>query len=94
MRDRLFDSDDAVTIWDSTVPSLVAEVNTKQYEDHSFEQLRAILSNMIYGRSILFSISIYIASTKMYRNIKEIYWWPGMKKDIIELYHSVLIVSK
>ena len=37
-----------------------------------------------YGGSILFSISIHPGSTMMYRNIKEIYWWPRMKKDIAE----------
>ncbi|XP_059290739.1 uncharacterized protein LOC132044276 [Lycium ferocissimum] len=32
--------------------------------------------------------SIHTGSTKMYRDIKEVYWWDGMKKDIVELTKS------
>ncbi|WMV30408.1 hypothetical protein MTR67_023793, partial [Solanum verrucosum] len=28
--------------------------------------------------------SIHTGSTKMYHDIKEIYWWHGMEKDIVE----------
>ena len=28
--------------------------------------------------------SIYLGSTKMYLNLREVYWWEGMKKDIDE----------
>ena len=28
--------------------------------------------------------SIYTGSTKMYRDLREVYWWEGMKKNIIE----------
>ena len=28
--------------------------------------------------------SIHPGVTKMYRDLKQIYWWPGMKKDIAE----------
>ena len=28
--------------------------------------------------------SIHPSSTKMYRDLREIYWWEGMKKDITE----------
>ncbi|WMV33761.1 hypothetical protein MTR67_027146 [Solanum verrucosum] len=28
--------------------------------------------------------SIHPSSTKMYHDIKEIYWWHGMKKDVAE----------
>ncbi|WMV26528.1 hypothetical protein MTR67_019913 [Solanum verrucosum] len=28
--------------------------------------------------------SIHLGVTKMYRDLKRIYWWPGMKKDIVE----------
>ena len=26
---------------------------------------------------------IYLGSTKMYRDLREVYWWEGMKKDIV-----------
>src|SRR5687767_15949628 len=28
--------------------------------------------------------SIHPGSTKMYRNLRDIYWWNGMKRDIVE----------
>ena len=28
--------------------------------------------------------SIHLGSTKMYRDLREVYWWNGMKKDIAE----------
>ena len=28
--------------------------------------------------------SIHLGSTKMYHDHKQIYWWDGMKKDIVE----------
>ena len=28
--------------------------------------------------------SIHPRSTKMYHDLKQIYWWDGMKKDIVE----------
>ena len=29
--------------------------------------------------------SIHPGSTKMYRDFKKVYWWEGMKNDIVEL---------
>lgn len=28
--------------------------------------------------------SIHLGGTKMYRNLREYYWWPNMKKDVAE----------
>ena len=28
--------------------------------------------------------SLHLGSTKMYNDVKTMYWWPGMKKDISE----------
>ena len=28
--------------------------------------------------------SIYLGSTKMYRDLREVYWWDGMKRDIVD----------
>lgn len=25
--------------------------------------------------------AVHLAATKMYKDLKEVYWWPGMKKD-------------
>ena len=34
--------------------------------------------------------SIHPGSTKMYHNLKDIYWWNGMKKDIAEFMSNCL----
>ncbi len=31
-----------------------------------------------------FRYSIHLGVTKMYRDLKRLYWWPGMKKNIVE----------
>ena len=28
--------------------------------------------------------AMHPGSTKMYRDLREVYWWPGMKKDIVK----------
>lgn len=35
-------------------------------------------------------LSIHLGSTKMYQDLKKIFWWSGMKKDVIELIYSCL----
>ena len=30
--------------------------------------------------------SIYLSSTKMYHDLREIYWWEGLKRDIAEFF--------
>ncbi|XP_042387466.1 uncharacterized protein LOC121979543 [Zingiber officinale] len=34
--------------------------------------------------------STHPGSTKMYRDMKLLYWWPGMKKDIVKVVHECL----
>ena len=34
--------------------------------------------------------SLYLGITKMYKNLKKNYWWPGMKKDIVEFVKKCL----
>ena len=28
--------------------------------------------------------TVYPGSTKMYKDLRKIYWWPGMKKDVAQ----------
>ena len=37
--------------------------------------------------------SIHPGSTKMYHDLKQIYWWDGIKKYIADHWPSVLIVN-
>ena len=38
--------------------------------------------------------SIHPGSTKMYHDLKQNYWWDGMKKELQNMWLSVLIVSR
>ncbi|GJY24628.1 putative reverse transcriptase domain-containing protein [Tanacetum coccineum] len=38
--------------------------------------------------------SIHLGSDKMYYDLKDLYWWPGMKKDIAEYVSRCLTCSK
>ncbi|WMV09749.1 hypothetical protein MTR67_003134 [Solanum verrucosum] len=66
--------------------SFVSDVKAKQCVDQghlcvpNFDNLREkILSKVQSSRC-----SIYPRATKMYRDLQEVYWWNGMKKDIAE----------
>ena len=39
-------------------------------------------------------MSIHPGATKMYQDLKKLFWWWGMKKDIVESVYSCLICQK
>lgn len=39
-------------------------------------------------------LSIYLSSIKMYQDLKKMFWWPGMKKDVADFVYSCLICQK
>ncbi|XP_070031923.1 uncharacterized protein [Nicotiana tomentosiformis] len=84
---RLLDSGDiGVTIQDMTTSSLVTEVNERQHEDLVLAYYRDTSPQKentpfeITGDGVL----RYRGETKMYHDIRGIYWWDEMKKDIVE----------
>jgi len=40
------------------------------------------------------SLSIHPRATKMYQDLKRLFWWPGMKKDIAEFVYACLVSQK
>ena len=42
------------------------------------------LQERILEESHSFRYSIHMSSTMMYRDLREVYWWVGMNKDIAE----------
>jgi len=40
------------------------------------------------------SLSIHPGATKMYHDLKRLFWWPGMKKDIVEFVYACLVCQK
>jgi len=40
------------------------------------------------------SLSIHPEATKMYQDLKRLFWWPGMKKEIAEFVYACLVCQK
>jgi len=40
------------------------------------------------------SLSIHPRATKMYQDLKKLFWWQGMKKDIEEFVYACLVCKK
>ncbi|RDY08947.1 hypothetical protein CR513_06767, partial [Mucuna pruriens] len=40
------------------------------------------------------NLSVHIAATKMYQDLKRMFWWPSMKKDVIEFEYVCLVCQK
>ena len=55
-----------------------------RYQDRLYvpdvDDLRTMIVAEVHGSTY----SIHLGSTKMYHDHKQIYWWDGMKKDIVE----------
>ena len=40
------------------------------------------------------SLSVHPGATKMYKDLKKIFWWSGMKKDVAKFVYSCLVCQK
>lgn len=40
------------------------------------------------------SLSIHLGATKMYQDLKKLFWWPGMKKEVDEFIYACLTCQK
>jgi len=40
------------------------------------------------------SLSIHPGATKMYQDLKRLFWWPGIKKHIVEFVYACLVCQK
>jgi len=52
------------------------------------------LKKRILEEGQISSLSIHPGATKMYQDLKKLFWWPGMKKDIDEFVYACLICQK
>ena len=52
------------------------------------------LKKQILEEGHISSLSIHPRATKMYPDLKHLFWWPGMKKDTTELVYACLIYQK
>lgn len=49
------------------------------------------LRKMILEEGYKICLSIHFGMTKMYRDLKDLLWWSGMKKDVTEFVSSCLV---
>ncbi|XP_069154451.1 uncharacterized protein [Solanum lycopersicum] len=68
-------SDSGVTIQNGAESSLLVEIKEKR-DSELRQHILAEAHNSMY--------SIHPSSTKMYCNLREVYWWNGMKRDITD----------
>jgi len=40
------------------------------------------------------SLSIHPGATRMYQDLKRLFWWPGKKKEIVEFSYACLVCQK
>ena len=52
------------------------------------------LKNRVLDEGHRSSLSIHPGATKMYQDLKKLFWWPGMKKDITEFVYACLVCQK
>ncbi|KAL2317629.1 hypothetical protein Fmac_031505 [Flemingia macrophylla] len=52
------------------------------------------LKKMIFEEAHKSKMSIHPGTTKMYQDLKRLFWWPGMKKEIAQYVSSCLTVKK
>ena len=68
--------------------------NVLRYQDRMcvpyVDDLRTKITTEAHG----YRYSIHPGSTKMYHDLKQNYWWDGMKKELQNMWLSVLIVSR
>lgn len=48
------------------------------------------LKKRILEESHKSSLSIHPGATKVYQDLKKMFWWPDMKKDVVEFVYSCL----
>jgi len=49
------------------------------------------MKKMILEESHRSSLSIHLGATKMYQDLKKLFWWSGLKRDVAQFVYSCLI---
>lgn len=52
------------------------------------------LQKSILEESYMSGLCIYPGATKMYQDLKNMFWWPGMNKTVVEFVYSCLTCQK
>lgn len=86
---------------------LAEEVRLGQRSDYVIGQNRALMKHnrmcvpnvmslkaAILKEAHISAFAMHPGSTKIYRTLKEHYWWPGMKREIVEYVGKCLIYQQ
>ena len=52
------------------------------------------LKKCIIEEGHISGLSIHPGATKMYQDLKKLFWWPGMKKEVDEFVYAFLTFQK
>jgi hypothetical protein len=52
------------------------------------------LKKQILGEAHKSRYAIHPGEVKMYQNLKKVYWWPGVKKDVVQYISTCLTYQK
>ena len=62
----------------------VSDLGLLRYKGRICVLLDIALRRDILDESHTTPYSLHPGTTKMYRDLQTLYWWPGMKKDVVE----------
>ncbi|GKG13873.1 putative reverse transcriptase domain-containing protein, partial [Tanacetum coccineum] len=57
---------------------------TLYYQDRIWVPLKGEVRTLIMDEAHNSKYSVHLGADKMYHDLRDRYWWPGMKKDIAE----------
>ncbi|KAL6322441.1 hypothetical protein AAG906_008096 [Vitis piasezkii] len=80
-------------------PNLVGRIKTLKKNDMQLVQLMEVVKKGNLRRELLeeahcSKFAIHLGGTKMYRDLKQNYWWPGMKRDIARFVAQYLVCQQ
>ena len=52
------------------------------------------LKKLILEESHKSSLSIHLGATKMYHDLKKLFWWSGLKRDVAQFVYACLTCQK
>lgn len=55
-----------------------------RFEDCLYVSNVDFVRREILDKAYKYAYSIHPGATKMYQDLKQVYWWDGMKKDMVE----------
>ncbi|XP_052888017.1 uncharacterized protein LOC128296626 [Gossypium arboreum] len=62
----------------------VDEHDCLRFQNRLYIPTTSELKDLILQEAHDGTFTLHPGGTKMYRNLRELYWWPGMKKDLVE----------